>query len=195
MEYAEIGHPPDMRENVDNLVGLGLVDLQVGPGYLDAVLTFDAGDGLFDVVADVLREVEDDARESFLQLLLDMLGQLVFRQAARPLVERLERREELDVEEPGDIGAIIGAAELRDYGLDFTGCSRRMERMRPVYVADCSIEIDMGSVARIQRLPSSSFGMNSRPRKGRERRREKNRERPTAAALARSLSATRHSGA
>ena len=38
--------------------------------------------------------------------------------------------------------------------------------MRPTYWADCSSEIDIGSVARIQKLPSSSFGMNSPPSQG-----------------------------
>jgi len=37
-------------------------------------------------------------------------------------------------------------------------------RIRPTYFADCSSEIDMGRVARIQKFPSSSLGMNSRPR-------------------------------
>ena len=36
--------------------------------------------------------------------------------------------------------------------------------MRPTYFDDCSSEIDVGSVARIQKFPSSSLGMNSRPR-------------------------------
>jgi hypothetical protein len=36
--------------------------------------------------------------------------------------------------------------------------------MRPTYLADCSSEIEVGSVARIQKFPSSSLGMNSRPR-------------------------------
>ena len=35
--------------------------------------------------------------------------------------------------------------------------------MRPTYLADCSSDTDVGSVARIQKLPSSSLGMNSRP--------------------------------
>jgi hypothetical protein len=33
-------------------------------------------------------------------------------------------------------------------------------------LADCSSEIDIGSVARIQKLPSSSLGMNSPPSSG-----------------------------
>ena len=36
--------------------------------------------------------------------------------------------------------------------------------MRPTYLDDCSSETEVGSVARIQKLPSSSLGMNSRPR-------------------------------
>ncbi len=35
--------------------------------------------------------------------------------------------------------------------------------MRPTYFDDCSREMDIGSVARIQKFPSSSLGMNSRP--------------------------------
>ena len=38
--------------------------------------------------------------------------------------------------------------------------------MRVVYRAACSSEMDVGSVARIQKFPSSSLGMNSPPRNG-----------------------------
>ncbi len=38
--------------------------------------------------------------------------------------------------------------------------------MRWTYLLDCSSETLVGSVARIQKLPSSSFGMNSPPRNG-----------------------------
>ncbi len=38
--------------------------------------------------------------------------------------------------------------------------------MRWTYLLDCSSETDVGSVARIQKFPSSSFGMNSPPRNG-----------------------------
>ena len=38
--------------------------------------------------------------------------------------------------------------------------------MRPTWADDSDIEIDIGKVARIQKLPSSSFGMNSPPRSG-----------------------------
>ena len=52
--------------------------------------------------------------------------------------------------------------------------------MRPTYFADCSSEIDVGSVARIQKLPSSSLGMNSRPSGDDEREDQRPPERPTA---------------
>src|ERR1700760_1833530 len=45
-------------------------------------------------------------------------------------------------------------------------CERKMERILPTYFDDCSSEIDCGSVARIQKLPSSSLGMNSPPKNG-----------------------------
>ena len=38
--------------------------------------------------------------------------------------------------------------------------------MRPTYFSDCASEIEVGSVARIQKFPSSSFGMNSPPSRG-----------------------------
>ena len=43
------------------------------------------------------------------------------------------------------------------------GQPRITARIRPTYFEDCSSEIDVGSVARIQKFPSSSLGMNSRP--------------------------------
>ena len=53
--------------------------------------------------------------------------------------------------------------------------------MRPTYFADCSSEIDVGSVARIQKLPSSSLGMNSPP--------EQRRAAPSASATGTSADA------
>ena len=45
-----------------------------------------------------------------------------------------------------------------------SGQPRRMARMRPTYLADWSSEMLVGKLARIQKLPSSSLGMNSPPR-------------------------------
>ena len=63
---------------------------------------------------DHLREVEDDAGERLAELLRELLGHLLLGHAARPFVERAERREQLDVVEAGDVGAVVGAPELRD---------------------------------------------------------------------------------
>ena len=48
-----------------------------------------------------------------------------------PLVDRLERREELDVVEARDVGAVVGAAELRDDRLDLRvpRCASRARRL------------------------------------------------------------------
>ena len=110
--------------------------------------------------------------------LRERVGQRLLGDAARPLVERLERREQLDVVEAGDVGAVVGAPELRDDRDDLRvravrevavlGVLRQPRitaRMWPTYFADCSSEIDIGSVARIQKLPSSSLGMNSPPQR------------------------------
>src|SRR5262249_1264104 len=42
----------------------------------------------------------------------------------------------------------------------------KMLRILPTWAADSDSEIDIGNVARIQKLPSSSFGMNSPPSSG-----------------------------
>ncbi len=44
-----------------------------------------------------------------------------------------------------------------------SGWPRKISRMRLTYLLDCSSEIEIGRVARTQRLPSSSLGMNSLP--------------------------------
>ena len=63
-----------------------------------------------------------------------------------------------------------------------SGRSRRMSRMRRTYCVDCGSETDRGSVARIQKLPSSSFGMNSRPTNGKRAKKRRTGISPSAAA-------------
>ena len=52
------------------------------------------------------------------ELLRQLLGHALLGDAAAPLVVGLERREQLDVVEAGDVGAVVGAAELRDHRRD-----------------------------------------------------------------------------
>ena len=174
----------DRRHDVDDRVGVLLVALEVGAEDLDRVLALHAARRASSTLSLMICEkLKTTPGKASVELLVQLVGQLVLRHAARPLVERLERREELDVVEAGDVGPVVGAPELRDDGQRPRGASgasssqatfgsvgqpRRMRRIRPTYFADCSSEIDIGSVARIQKLPSSSLGMNSPPRQRKE---------------------------
>ena len=121
LERPEVLDAADRRQDVDDLAGVLLVALDVGTEDLDRVLPFDAADGLLDVVADHLREVEDDPGERVGELLGQRVGELLFRQPAPPLGERPERREELDVLEAGHVGPVVGPTELGDDGEHLRG--------------------------------------------------------------------------
>jgi len=114
-EHSKICHALYRRQHVDDLERLGLVHLEVGAGHFHAVLSLDPSDRLFHVVADVLREVEDHSGECLLEFPLYNLSQLGLGQPARPVPERFERREELEIVETGHVSAIVGTPELRDH--------------------------------------------------------------------------------
>ena len=65
------------------------------------------------------------------------------------------------------------------------GQPMRMRRMRPTYLPLCSSDALMGNVPRIQKLPSSSLGMNSPPRSGAQ---------PSAITMGAAASATASAG-
>jgi hypothetical protein len=73
---------------------------------------------LLEVVLDVLREVVGRARHLVLEFLVELLDQLFLGVARRPLIERLERREHLDIGERRCIAAVVGPAVLGDRGDD-----------------------------------------------------------------------------
>ena len=50
---------------------------------------------------------------------LQFVDQLFLGHARRPLVERLERHEELGIVEAGGVAAVVRPAVLRDHGDDF----------------------------------------------------------------------------
>src|SRR5262249_3116597 len=81
---------------------------------LDRVLALNAGGRFFDVVLDVLREIEVDAGKFRRQRVVDLLRQLLLIDAFGPGIERLQRHVEFEIEEPGRVGSVIGPAELRE---------------------------------------------------------------------------------
>ena len=91
-------------------------NVQVRPDDLDRIGALHARQRFLDVVLDILREVEADAGQFLGKFLLQLLGQLFLGEIGRPFVERLERREQLDVGERRGVAAIVGAAVLRHHG-------------------------------------------------------------------------------
>src|SRR5271165_1231734 len=85
---------------------------------LHRVLALDAGGRFFDVVLDVLRKIEIDAWKLLAEVVGHGFRERLFVDALGPAVERLQRHEEFGVEKAGRVGAVIGAAVLRDHGLD-----------------------------------------------------------------------------
>src|SRR5262245_30096871 len=118
-EYRKVGDAADFAHRLfDFLRGLSQHN-HVIADQLHRVLAFDAGYSFLDVVLDVLREVEVDARKFRLQSCVDLLDELVLGHTLAPLLGRLQRRKELGIEEACRIGAVIGASLLGHDGLDF----------------------------------------------------------------------------
>mmetsp|Transcript_5519 Transcript_5519/g.13306 ORF Transcript_5519/g.13306 Transcript_5519/m.13306 type:complete len:1095 (-) Transcript_5519:4456-7740(-) len=116
IEDAEVTDALDLPHQRHRPGGNLFEDAEIGPDDLDRVGTLDAREPLFDVVLDVLREVEDHARELARQQPLQLVHELLLGQAGWPFVQRLERREQLNVVEARGIAAVVGPAVLRHHG-------------------------------------------------------------------------------
>ena len=116
-QHRQIGDARHLGQHRGDGVGGLFQRLQIVAVHLDGILALDAGCRLFDVVLDVLREIELDARELLPQRLGHVLRELVLVDSGRPGVEGLQRHEELGIEETGGVGAVVGPAVLRDHGL------------------------------------------------------------------------------
>ena len=118
MENAEVGDALDLAHLGHHLGRERFQRLQVRPDDLDRIGALHARQRLLDVVLDILREVEPDARQFLGELLLQLFRQLFLGQVRRPFVEWLERREQFDVGERRGVAAIVGTAVLRHHGDD-----------------------------------------------------------------------------
>ena len=112
VENTEIGDAPDLRHLVLNLKGQVFQNVLVVADDLDRVGAFDAGKCLLDIVLDVLGKVEAHPRQFIGKFVLDLSNQLVFGEASRPFVIRLERHEQFDIGERRSIAAVVGPAVL-----------------------------------------------------------------------------------
>ena len=92
--------------------------LSDGPHDLDRVLALDARERFLDVVLDVLGEVEVDPRKLAGEPLRQDLRQPVLVEPVLPGVEGLQGHEELDVVRPADVGSVVGPPDLGHDGLD-----------------------------------------------------------------------------
>jgi hypothetical protein len=67
--------------------------LKVWSDNLDRIGAFDARQCFFNVVLDILREIEPDARQFLAELLLQLFRERLFGDVGGPFVERFQRRE------------------------------------------------------------------------------------------------------
>src|SRR5262249_44830343 len=118
VQHREIGYPGDGRQHVLYLVRRALERLEIVAEELHRVLALHARCRLFDVVLDVLREIELDAWELIGKRVRDLRRQPFFVDAPRPGIERPQRDEEFGIEETGRVGAVVWTAVLRDDGRD-----------------------------------------------------------------------------
>ncbi len=140
IENREVGHAAHGGQHRFDL-GRGVGDdLEVVAEQLDRILTLHAGDGLGDVVLQILREIELDAWKFGLQRLEHLVGEAVLVEIGAPLAYRLERHEKLGVEEAGGIGAVIRPAVLRDDRLHLR--EARDDPAHPVDVAVALLQRD-----------------------------------------------------
>ncbi len=140
--HGEVGDAGHGRNGVPDLVRHLGQGLEIGAVDLDGILALHARRCLLDVVLDVLREGELDAGESLLQGVVHLGGELFLVHSLGPLVERLQRHEELGIEEAGRIGAVVRSAVLGNHGL---GLGKALDQLaHAVGVVVAGLERDRG---------------------------------------------------
>jgi len=112
VKNSEIGNAAHLLHLSLNLGGEFLQNFQIRADDLDRIGAFDARDRFLDIVLDILREIEGGPGHRIGELPIEVLDQLRLCIICRPFVERLERREYLDVGERRGITAIVRPAML-----------------------------------------------------------------------------------
>src|SRR4029077_2071281 len=112
IQHPEIGNP---RHRAHHLPDLGSGPFKRGEivaEQLDRILALDTRRRLFDVVFDILREVELDTRKFGFERGIDFFRQLLLVDILRPGVEWPQRNVEFGVEKAGGIGTVVGTPIL-----------------------------------------------------------------------------------
>lgn len=86
-ENTEILDPADLCHLGLDLRGKGFKHLEVRSDDFDGVGAFDARQCLFDIVLDVLREIESDPGQFLAEFLLQLLRQFLLGETGRPFIE------------------------------------------------------------------------------------------------------------
>ena len=162
-EQAEIGNAGDRPHHGHDLLALLLEVFQVGAEDFDGEFALHAADRFFHVVGDGLGEAPSHAG-NFLHFVIHGLDQqfLVAVELRPPLIARLQIDEILGVEEARGIGAVVGAADLRNHLRHFGKAGEDESRL--IHHAPPAVGPVLGaSVPRAQMEPSSRCGRNSEP--------------------------------
>jgi hypothetical protein len=88
---------------------------EIASENLHRILALHPGHRLFDVVLNVLREIEIDAHDLAVEPFAHLRDQFLLGQTRRPFVERLQGHEELHEKGAVRIGAVLAAALLGKY--------------------------------------------------------------------------------
>lgn len=112
MEDAEVGDARDLGHFRHDLRREFLQRLEICADDLDRVGALHTRQRLFDVVLDVLGEIESDPGQFFPEVLLQIFRQLLLGEIRRPLLERFQGREQFDIGERRGIAAVVRSTML-----------------------------------------------------------------------------------
>ncbi len=117
-EDADVGDAGDGGDGLLDFVGERGEGVEVVAEEFDGVFAFDAGHGFFDVVLNVLREVEVHAG-ILGEAVVHLLDELGLGEVGSPLRGGFKGDGDFDVVEGAYVGAVVGASHLRDGLCDF----------------------------------------------------------------------------
>ena len=119
MKNFQIGDAICFGQRLAHAFGDVFQNIEIGTDDFGGIAAVDAGNGGLDVVLDVLREAENDARQFVPRFALQLFRQIFFGEAGRPFIERLQRREDLNIGKSLRVAAIVRTAKLRNNRSDF----------------------------------------------------------------------------
>ena len=119
MEDFQVGDAICCGKRLADAFGDVFQNIEVRADDFGGVAAVDAGNGGLNVIFDILREAEDNARQFVPRLALQLFRQVLFSETGRPFIERLQRREDLDIGESLRVTAVVRTAKLGNNRSDF----------------------------------------------------------------------------